>query len=292
MAGLGSLDELYNTFLGQSQEAMNQPEQPWQQELMETVNPDKVRRDNMKLALLRASQAMSATPGNFLHSLAAGLGAGAESYLTNKQDAEDQRVKAMQIVQAAQQNQQDRRLKLLYGAIGVNRDIANDDARNEYYTGRARHLASAGGQGNGGLSANQLRVTKKAILDGVRAKETQIRAAAKQSGDVVDENQLAQTLHDEQMRLEQIYGVTLQAPQEYSPDEYENGGGDGGNTSQFDMMTKPNIPRKANTKQSGGQQGTVTAPQTAIEFLRQNPQYKVQFDAKYGQGAADRVLGN
>lgn len=34
-----------------------------------------------------------------------------------------------------------------------------------------------------------------------------------------------------------------------------------------------------------------SVPQAAIDMLRQNPQLKADFDAKYGQGAADRALG-
>lgn len=34
-----------------------------------------------------------------------------------------------------------------------------------------------------------------------------------------------------------------------------------------------------------------TPPKAAIDHLRKNPQLKPQFDAKYGKGAADRVLG-
>ena len=37
--------------------------------------------------------------------------------------------------------------------------------------------------------------------------------------------------------------------------------------------------------------GQSTPPKAAIDHLRKNPQLKSQFDAKYGKGAADRVLG-
>lgn len=43
----------------------------------------------------------------------------------------------------------------------------------------------------------------------------------------------------------------------------------------------------------GGLSGVgVQPPKEAAAFLKQNPQYKAQFDAKYGKGAADRVLAN
>lgn len=131
MAGLGSLDSLYQTFLGQTNEAMNEPPAPWQQELMETVNPQKVRAQNIKRALAQASMSLATTPGNFLTGLSAAAGTGANAYLTAQDDSEQQRMRAMQLVQVAQQKDKDRRLSLLQDALGVGRNLQSDKIAEE-----------------------------------------------------------------------------------------------------------------------------------------------------------------
>lgn len=147
MAGLGALDDLYNTFLGQTNDALGAQDSPWQQELMESVNPDKVKRQNIMRAIAQASQTLATTPGDFLSGISAAVGSGANSYLQAQDGAQQDRLQAMRVVQAAQQQQQDRRLQLLHDALGVGRDIRSDaradrqeqrqakydDARTEYY---------------------------------------------------------------------------------------------------------------------------------------------------------------
>jgi hypothetical protein len=49
-----------------------------------------------------------------------------------------------------------------------------------------------------------------------------------------------------------------------------------------------NRPRPAAPSQATP---SVTIPQQAIDYLRQNPSLKADFDKKYGAGQADRVLG-
>lgn len=141
MAG-GILDPLYETFMARTNDALNQPDQPWQQELMESVNPEKVKRQNVMRALAQASQTLATTPGNFLAGLSAAAGTGANSYLNAQEGAEQDRMRAMQLVQAAQQKSEDRRLALLSDALGVGRNLKSDQ-RADRQEARAKMLDDA-----------------------------------------------------------------------------------------------------------------------------------------------------
>lgn len=238
MAGISSpLDSMYQTFLGQTTEALNQPTAPWQQELMESVNPDKVRRENIKKALAQASMALATTPGDFLTGLSAAAGTGANAYLTAKDDAEQNRMKAMQIAQAANQQAQDRRLQLLYNAIGVNRDIksaetaaeetaykrgrdakaderqarldtradAESEARTAYYNRRGTGITADGT----GMTSGQVLTTKRAIRRELDGYEKELRDSG--INDPLPEEEIQRRLDDRRMELEDYYGITMDA---------------------------------------------------------------------------------
>jgi hypothetical protein len=293
----GSLDDYYNLFMGQTNSALNQQEQPWQQELMASVNPDKVRKDNIRMALAQASQAMATTPGNFLTGLSAAAGAGANTYLQAKQGAEEDRMKAMQLVELANQKQQDRRLDLLMGAIGVNRDLKADERDEEYNQARVDYYKKGGGrrggsQAAGGLSDNQIRREQNFILSQLDRMRTRLEKDGGLSAQEIDAR-----IDAEQRRLERIKGITLDQPEDWTTQsEYftENDtGGSNENVSQFDFMSggaQPDLPDRSTSKASP--QGSVTPPRRAVEALRKNPDLRAQFEAKYGQGSADRYLGN
>lgn len=239
MAGLGSLDTIYQTFLGQTNDALNEPQAPWQQELMETVNPEKVRRDNIKRALAQASMALATTPGNFMEGLSVAAGAGANSYLNAQQDAEQQRMRAMQLVHAAQQKQNDRRLALLMDAIGVNRDIKSDkqaeeetayrrdrdkkaDARqakldDSLIASRTRPRASGVGSVDGsGMTSGQVLTTKRAIRREIDGFERQLREDQKFDENLTDE-QIEQMIEQRRIELEDYYGISLDSAEVQTP---------------------------------------------------------------------------
>ena len=210
---MASIDDLIANIMGQTDTALNAPPAPWQQELLETVNPQKVKRQNIARALAQASTAMATTPGNFLAGVSAAAATGADSYLTGKDQAEDERIKVQQLVQMQGQKDQDRRLSLLMDAIGVQRNQIQDKqsaeeskARTDYYNRRGTGAAP----GNG-LTQSQILTTKRAIRGELRTLENQLLESAKLDESLTPEA-IESAIAERQMELEEYYGITLDAP--------------------------------------------------------------------------------
>lgn len=110
---------LVDLFVNQTQQANAMPTSPWQQELMATVNPEKLKQQNIAQAIAKASQALATTPGNFLTGASAAAGAGATSYLDGQQQNDMQRTAALRQIEEAQRGDQDQRLRRLAAAIGI-----------------------------------------------------------------------------------------------------------------------------------------------------------------------------
>lgn len=255
MAGLGSLDAMYQTFLGQTNDAMNEPAAPWQQELMETVSPQKVRAQNIKRALAQASLALATTPGNFLTGLSAAASTGANAYLTAQDDSEQQRMRAMQLVQMAQQKDQDRRLSLLHDAIGVRRNLQSEkiaDEERQYRRGRDakaderqkrlddslidyRNRPRSGGA-SGGLTQNQIGVFKRDIRRQMDAERKRLEEEAKLDESITPEA-IEQQLDEYRIELEDYYGIS----------------GDDG------AAPTPTVPNGSEPSASAGGSGSITA---------------------------------
>lgn len=286
MAGLGSLDQIYQTFLGQTNDALNEPAAPWQQELMESVNPEKVRRDNIKKALARASMALATTPGNFLTGLSTAAGVGADAYLTAQDDAEQNRARAMQIVQAAQQKQQDRRLSLLMDALGVNRDIRSDKRQEDettYRRGRdqkaderqaklddsliAYRSRPRSGVDGTSMTSGQVLTTKRAIRRELDGLEKTLRTPDPLSDEKPSEEEIDQQLRERQQELEDYYGISLDDPTD-GPQTVS-----GGKTDQ--IVTKSSAQPAKSSQPAAIREGTTAVnKQTGERIIFRNGQWQ------------------
>lgn len=222
----GILDPIYETFLGRANTVLNEPDAPWQQELMESVNPEKVRRQSIMRALAQASQTLATTPGNFLTGLSAAAATGADSYLTGQDQAEQDRMRAMQLVSAAQQKAEDRRLALLHDALGVKRSLQQDqiaederqyqrgrdakaDARQEKLDNSIIEYRSRprGAGGSGTLSENQISVIKGRIRREMDIERRRLEERA-QLDETLTPEEIESQMNDLRIELEDYYGIS------------------------------------------------------------------------------------
>lgn len=107
------------------------PTRPWQQELLETVNPEKMKKQRIAQAIAQASQAMATTPGDFLTGLSAAATTGANSYISQRGMDDDRRTQAMRQIEEANDRDKQLRLSRLQAAIGLRQDADNDLYRRE-----------------------------------------------------------------------------------------------------------------------------------------------------------------
>lgn len=238
------IQDIYNTFMGQTDSALNAPEQPWQQELLETVNPEKVKRQSIKKALAQASMAMATTPGNFLTGLSAAASTGANSYIDAQDQAEQDRIKAQQLIQVAQQKQQDRRLSLLMDAIGVDRNLKSDkreeaettyrhgrdaksDARQEKLDNSLISYREKGRNGNAsGLSPAQVQTTKRTIRKELDDLEKSLRKPDPLSdAPPLSEEEIQQKLEERKAMLGNYYGIDVDSSNASTPTVAQPGAG-------------------------------------------------------------------
>lgn len=269
---MSALDNLISTFTAQSNTALGQTgDAPWQNELLESVNPEKVRKRNIAQALLKASQALATTPGNFLQGVSAAASSGADSYITDRDNAEQERLKTLQLVQMARQKDQDRRLSLLMDAIGVQqkqddtlysrgRDTKSDErqakadaraeresqARTNYYNRRGVTAPGAVG-----LSEAQVQTNRRAARKEFITERDNLNESLK-SGEITPED-MSQQLEEKQIEIERYYGVSLDGADATDVQTPASG-----KTDQ--IIPKNNSPTVMNPQVQPGSDGILSVP--------------------------------
>lgn len=254
---MSTIDDLISAFTAQSQAALTADTSPWQQELLETVNPEKQRRRNIAKALQQASLAMAQTRGSFLDGLSAAAATGAGSYITGQQENEDYAAKVRQAIALDQAKQQDRRLELLYRTIGVKRDQAETDAKVAYYNRRGTDTA------DDSLSPAQAATNKRFAFTQLGNYESELRR------NLVPEDQIPGLVRQKKAELEQAFGVRLDgaqsaAPQVGTPDQ---------NVTQFDLMTGGGDPGGITGGDDVSEGTTAVNPQTGERIVYRNGQW-------------------
>lgn len=121
---MADLASLVQAFTGQASQPSS-PDLPWQNQLMQQVDPETARRRNIANALQKASAALATTPGNFLTGLSAAANTGAGEYLQGRDANDMKRIEAMRAIEQANTAQKDRDLGRLKDAFTVQNQYDN-----------------------------------------------------------------------------------------------------------------------------------------------------------------------
>lgn len=261
---MSDIDTLISAFTGQIQSALANDTSPWQQELLESINPEKQRRRNIARALQQASQAMVQTRGTLMDGLSAAAATGANAYVTGRENEEDYAAKVRQALAMDRAKQQDRRLALLMDAIGVRRNQEADarnkaetDAKVAWYNRRGTNTAEDS------LSPAQAATNKRFAFTQLNNYENELRR------NLVPENEIPGLIEQKKAELEQAFGIRFDAAQSAAPQV----GAPDQNVTQFDMMTSGGDPGGITGGDDISEGTTAVNPQTGERIVYRNGQW-------------------
>lgn len=217
------LQQLLSSITGETEQMNNIAPAPWQQELLDTVSPEKAQKRRIAQALAQASTAMATTPGDFLSGVSAAAATGANSYIQGGEDMDAERIKAMAAVDTARRREQEAKLDRLHRLFTATRSAERDASGGEFGPGntRAQHLT------NMRHIDNELASYERVL----RERDKENRAAhAKQNGPdemvytdpniiKMSEGLIKEELRKRRAELEQRYGIRGDAPEGTSDQE-------------------------------------------------------------------------
>jgi hypothetical protein len=308
---MDDLNTLIQAFVGQSQNPALTAPPSWQDELRNQMDPEAAKRRNISSALAAAAAAIGASRGSPLHGISQGIVAGAQKYNDGKSSDQQQRIEAMKTLSDSDLESRYKRLQLLKGAIEVqggqedrlyNRKKASTDAADA-----AEKLAYE-------RRLDQQRLDLQAERNGIlKDGQSARRAAGGETGPggvlqpdderPVDSNgksvgahnpqrdsagRLTQKEQNRRAAIKQFYDWKKQMIESRTPPTPEE-------ERAYKMqllddygirdLYEPAAPKKSDGTPSP------SYPTSAADYLKKNPQFRDQFDAKYGEGAAASVLG-
>lgn len=274
------LAPLIKTFVGQSNAMASSATPDWQSELLKQLDPAYEKKQAIKKGLLAASQALMNTPGNFMTGVGQAASQGAGAYNDMRDNQHSRRIEALKLIDDSRRQQKVDSLSRLRDVIGIYRGANQDELSNKR---EDRLLDYYKGKGTGGVMADW---QQQQVITAIENSANRKYEALIKDGTLLPEEAAAQV--DSWKRAElQNRG--------FDPDTYVYIGR--GNQPQSPpqqpapkVQGNPNPELPVPPTPPGEVSITQPVPPQAIEFLRSHPEAASQFDAKYGQGLAARIL--